>query len=55
MVFDLPLGIIEERRGREGRMSLQKVTRLWEDFQANKPTEKELLREGYDEVYFVKG
>ena len=54
VVFDLPFRTIRERCLKEKRVSLEEVERMWKDFQKNKPTAKELKRQGFDEIYFIK-
>lgn len=53
IVFDLPLGTIRERCIREKRLPLSEAERMWEAFQKSKPTEQELKRLGFNEVYFI--
>jgi len=53
IVFDLPLWTIRERCIREKRLPLKEAERMWEAFQKSKPTQQELKRLGFDEVYFV--
>jgi len=54
IVFDLPLQTIRERCLRERRLPLKEAERMWEVFQKSKPTQQELERLGFDEVYFVR-
>jgi predicted kinase len=52
VVFDLPWRTIRARCLREKRV-LKEVKRMWTGFQKSRPTEGELKRKGFDEVYFV--
>lgn len=55
IVFDLPFRAIRARCLKATRLSVTEAERMWRAFQGQKPSVKELRREGYDEVYFVKG
>lgn len=55
VVFDLPLRTVRERCVNKKRVPLKKVERMWRDFQKNKPTSEELKRQGFEEIYYVKG
>ena len=55
VVFDVPLTTVRRRCLRDRRVRLKEVERMWNAFQQVKPTRKRLIREGFDEVYFVKG
>jgi len=37
------------------RLSIKEARRMWQAFQDAKPTPKQLKREGYDEVWLVRG
>ena len=54
VVFNLPFQTIRERCLKQKRVPLKEVERMWLGFQNSKPTEDELRRHGFDEVYFVK-
>jgi len=54
IVFDLPLEAILARCRRTGRVALSDVERMWQAFQASKPTAGELRRLGFDEVHLVR-
>jgi predicted kinase len=54
IVFDLPLEAILARRRRTGRVALGEVERMWQAFQASKPTAGELRRLGFDEMHLVR-
>jgi predicted kinase len=51
VVFDRPFRMLRERCLREKRISLAVVREIWQQFR--KPTKQELLKQGFDEVYFV--
>jgi len=51
IVFDCPFHVIRKRCLRERRISLAVAREIWNRFE--KPTLQELLREGFDEVYFI--
>ena len=53
-VFDLPLEEIVARCRRTGRVALGEVERMWQAFQACKPTAGELRRLGFDEVRVLR-
>lgn len=55
VVFDLPWRVIRQRCLEERKMPLKEVERMWDAFQRAKPTRRELKRQGFDEVYFVRG
>jgi predicted kinase len=54
IVFDLPLGEILARCRRTGRVAQGEVERMWQAFQASKPTAGELRRLGFDEVHVLR-
>lgn len=54
IVFDLPLEAILARCRRTGRVALGEVERIWQAFQASKPTAGELRRLGFDEVRVLR-
>jgi predicted kinase len=53
-VFDLPLEAVLARCRRTGRLALGEVERMWQAFQASKPTAGELRRLGFDEMHVVR-
>lgn len=55
VVFDLPLRIIRQRCVKEKRLSLKEAERMWRAFQEGKPNAEQLKREGFEDVYFMKG
>lgn len=55
IVFDLPLEAVRQRSLKARRLPLKEVERMWRAFQNSKPTARELIRQGFDEVCFVKG
>lgn len=54
IVFDLPLRIVLERCGKEKRVSLKEVRRMWQAFQHSKPSPNELKLQGFDDTCFIK-
>ena len=54
IVFDLPWEAVRRRCGADGRLPLEEVRRTWKAFDACKPSRDDLLREGFDEAYFVR-
>jgi len=55
IVFDLPWRAVRRRCRMDGRVRLEEVRRMWKAFDACKPSRDDLLREGFDEVYVVRG
>src|SRR4030043_313088 len=48
VLFDIPLAIVLKRNKQDW------ARKMWQDFQVAKPTKKQLLSEGFDEVKIVK-
>jgi predicted kinase len=53
-VFDLPLEAILARCRRTARVVPSEVARMWQAFQASRPTADELERLGFDEMHLVR-
>ena len=54
VLFDPPLETVRQRCRRDGRLSVKEVERMWKAFQECKPTRRELIRLGFEEVFFVR-
>lgn len=54
VVFDLPWRIIRRRCLKAKRMPLKQTRLIWEAFQSDKPTRRELNALGFDEFHFVR-
>ena len=54
VVFDVPLEVVRRRCLRGGRLPLREAERMWRAFRDSKPIARELRRQGFDEVHFVK-
>ena len=54
IVFDVPLEAVRERCRRGGRLPLGEAERMWRAFGECKPSRRQLLDEGFDEVYLVR-
>ena len=54
IVFDLPWEAVRRRCQADGRLPVEEVRRTWKTFDACRPSRDDLLREGFDEAYFVR-
>lgn len=54
VVFDLSWQTIRERCLKGKRLSLDEAERMWQAFQKNKPTPRELKIQGFNDVYFIR-
>jgi len=53
VLFDVPLGMVLARCRRTRRLPPSEAKRMWQAFQASRPTAGELRRLGFDEVHAV--